>query len=387
MGESRQAVLSRQKIPILDAFRFIASVLVVFVHYEVIFGSPVIYGTFATTAVSWFFVVSGFILSYTYPSLDTRQDYRRFYLHRLIRIYPVYFLAIIVSALFVSLNYAAMGDSFFPEVHRPLELIHDLPQQKDPAFFLTATLRHLVFAQSVGSIETLKLVFNGPLWSIVLEMYFYLAFPLLLLLIKPLNSIGKVIAAFIVGYFLQLLLIQMYLPEAETYNVINLNVPVYTNPLIRGIEFLFGMLLYKAFTFSVPSESASSPNWLPTILTVGLYVVVVMLVHDRIPYEYSSFFLVVPFVTLMIYALLRVRWLPADNIVQFCTMLGGLSYVLYSFHWPFMEIIQFYNLLPQFSSLLLHLALLMGSLLAASYAIYKIIESPVRKALYRKSDR
>ena len=360
--------------------------LVVFVHYEVIFGQAVIYGSFATTAVSWFFVVSGFILSYTYPSLDSAKDYRRFYHHRLIRIYPIYCLRIIVSSLFVSLNYAAMGEGFFAEVNRPFELMHDLPEQKDSAFFLISTLRHLVFAQSVGGVETLKLVFNGPLWSIVLEMYFYLAFPLLLLLIKPLNSLGKVIAAFIVGYILQLLLIQLYLPEAERFDVINLNVPVYTNPLIRGIEFLFGMLLYRAFTFTEVSRNATKTNWIPTLVSVALYILVVMYVHDNIPYQYRSFFLVVPFVTLMIFTLLKLHWHPAENIVRCCTMLGGLSYVLYSFHWPLMEIIQFYNLLPELDSLPLQLSLLMSVLLIVSYLIYKFLETPVRRALYRKVD-
>ncbi|HAC87128.1 MAG TPA: hypothetical protein DCF95_04205, partial [Gammaproteobacteria bacterium] len=296
--------LSHKKIPVLDAFRFFASVLVVLVHYEVIFGESVVYGTFATTAVSWFFIVSGFILSYTYPSLDSLQDYRRFYLHRIIRIYPVYFLAVVVSSLFVSLNYLAIGDEFFSEVNRPFELIHDLPEQKEAAFFTLATLRHLVFAQSVGSVETFKLVFNGPLWSIVLEIYFYLAFPLLLLMIKPLNTMTRIIVAFIMGYLLQLLLIQVNLPEAESYDVINLNVPVYTNPFIRGIEFIFGMLLYKVFTFWDLQKIVGRSNWTPTILTVLLYVIVVIYVHDNIPYQYSSFFLVVPFVTIMIYALL-----------------------------------------------------------------------------------
>ncbi|MDP6536816.1 MAG: hypothetical protein QGG02_10900 [Gammaproteobacteria bacterium] len=88
--------------------------------------------------------------------------------------------------------------------------MHDLPEQKDSAFFLTSSLRHLVFAQSVGAVETLKLVFNGPLWSIVLEMYFYLAFPLLLLLIKPLNSLGKIIAAFIVGFIMLIIAFNGY---------------------------------------------------------------------------------------------------------------------------------------------------------------------------------
>ena len=379
--------LSHKKIPVLDAFRFFASVLVVLVHYEVIFGESVVYGTFATTAVSWFFIVSGFILSYTYPSLDSLQDYRRFYLHRIIRIYPVYFLAVVVSSLFVSLNYLAIGDEFFSEVNRPFELIHDLPEQKEAAFFTLATLRHLVFAQSVGSVETFKLVFNGPLWSIVLEIYFYLAFPLLLLMIKPLNTMTRIIVAFIMGYLLQLLLIQVNLPEAESYDVINLNVPVYTNPFIRGIEFIFGMLLYKVFTFWDLRKVVGRLNWTPTIMTVLLYVIVVIYVHDNIPYQYSSFFLVVPFVTIMIYALLRLQWHPANHIVRYCTTLGGISYVLYSFHWPLMEIIQFYNLLPRMSSQFMQPVLVMLVLLVVSYLIYRFVEAPIRRVLYRKADQ
>ena len=379
--------LSHKKIPVLDAFRFFASVLVVLVHYEVIFGESVVYGTFATTAVSWFFIVSGFILSYTYPSLDSLQDYRRFYLHRIIRIYPVYFLAVVVSSLFVSLNYLAIGDEFFSEVNRPFELIHDLPEQKETAFFTLATLRHLVFAQSVGSVETFKLVFNGPLWSIVLEIYFYLAFPLLLLMIKPLNTMTMIIVAFIMGYLLQLLLIQVNLPEAESYDVINLNVPVYTNPFIRGIEFIFGMLLYKVFTFWDLQKIVGRSNWTPTILTVLLYVIVVIYVHDNIPYQYSSFFLVVPFVTIMIYALLRLQWHPANHIVRYCTTLGGISYVLYSFHWPLMEIIRFYNLLPRMSFQFMQPVLVMLALLVVSYLIYRFVETPIRRVLYRKADQ
>jgi peptidoglycan/LPS O-acetylase OafA/YrhL len=299
----------------------------------------------------------------------------------------VYFLAVVVSSLFVSLNYLAIGDEFFSEVNRPFELIHDLPEQKEAAFFTLATLRHLVFAQSVGSVETFKLVFNGPLWSIVLEIYFYLAFPLLLLMIKPLNTMTRIIVAFIMGYLLQLWLIQVNLPEAESYDVINLNVPVYTNPFIRGIEFIFGMLLYKVFTFWDLQKIVGRSNWTPTILTVLLYVIVVIYVHDNIPYQYSSFFLVVPFVTIMIYALLRLQWHPANYIVRYCTILGGISYVLYSFHWPLMEIIRFYNLLPRMSFQFMQPVLVMLALLVVSYLIYRFVETPIRRVLYRKADQ
>ena len=171
---------NKQIIPVLDMFRLVAALFVVLVHYEIIFGRFVIYGSLGTTALSWFFVLSGFIIAYNYPSLDTAADYKKFYAHRFIRIYPVYFLAVLVSALLVAIGYNTMGDQFFTEVRRPFEISYDLPEQLDNGFWTHATLRHFSFTQSISSIETLKLVFNGPLWSLVLEIYFYLAFPIFL---------------------------------------------------------------------------------------------------------------------------------------------------------------------------------------------------------------
>ncbi|CAN0541271.1 unnamed protein product, partial [Scytosiphon promiscuus] len=150
---------NKEKIPILDAMRLVAALIVVMVHYELIFGHFVVYGTLATSALSWFFVLSGFILSYTYPSLEGSSAYRRFYLHRVVRILPVYLLAVITSSLFVSSAYLSMGDAFFAEVNRPFELRYDLPQPLDLQFWIMATLRHLTFTQSVSSIEPLNLVF------------------------------------------------------------------------------------------------------------------------------------------------------------------------------------------------------------------------------------
>ena len=376
--------LSKQKIPILDGFRFLSSSLVVLAHYEIIFGQFLIYGAFATTAVSWFFVVSGFILSYTYPSLDSPADYRRFYLHRVIRIYPVYALAVLVSAIFVIWGYSVGGESFFAEVRRPFEISYDLPEQKENGFWFMASLRHLSFTQSISSIETLKLVFNGPLWSLVLEVYFYILFPLLLLLLKPINSLPRVIAAFLVGYALQFILIQNYLPQADQYNVMNLNVPVYTNPFIRGIEFVFGILLYKAFALSPAPDPGAKTKVGPLLLTLLAYLLVVIVGENYVPYQYSAFFITVPFITVMVYALLRMHWYPEEKAIRFFTLLGGLSYVLYCFHWPLMEMIQYFNLLPNSLPYPIHALLLLTLLLLVSYGIYRFIETPIRRVLYRR---
>ncbi len=377
------ATANNQKLPILDAFRFIAAVLVVLVHYELVFGKFVIYGAFATTAVSWFFVVSGFILSYTYPTLESRAELTRFYLHRVIRIYPVYALAVITSVIFVVWGYGNLGEEFFSAVNRPEPLIHDLPEIKEVRFWIGATWRHLVFAQSLNPIETLKFLFNGPLWSLVLEMYFYLAFPLLLLLIRPINSLTRVVGALVGGYVVQFALIQLNLPDAEILDITNLNVPVYTNPLIRGFEFLFGMLLYKAFVITSSNTESRFLKPVPSGIAILAYVAVIHFASVYTPYQYHAFFIELPFVVAMVYALLKMDWYPGQRAVRICTVLGGMSYVLYCFHWPVMEITRYSELLAPSLPYPMHITLLMVGLLLFSYLIYRFVESPIRGLLYR----
>ena len=108
--------------------RFVAALTVMLVHYELIMGHFVLYGTASTSALSWFFVLSGFILSYTYPTVQGSATYKRYYLHRVIRIFPVYLLAVLLSSLFVSTAYLNVGEAFFTEVNRPFVLRYDLPE-------------------------------------------------------------------------------------------------------------------------------------------------------------------------------------------------------------------------------------------------------------------
>ena len=374
----------KQILPILDLFRLFAALLVVLVHYEIIFGQFVVYGSLGTTALSWFFILSGFIITYSYPDFDSFCDLKRFYVHRFIRIYPVYFLAVLVSAIFVSGGVTALGDQFFEQVRRPFEISYDLPQVKDSEFWAISALRHLTFTQSLSSVETLKLVFNGPLWSLVLEVYFYLAFPLLLILLKPMKSLSRIAIALIFGYVLQFLLIQYFLPDVESFNVMNLNVPIYTNPAIRGLEFVFGMLLYKAFALLPSITREEKHTSTPLFMAIFGYLVINAVGENFIPYQYSMFFSAVPVVALLVFILARTHWYPVGIGNKLCLWAGGISYVLYCFHWPLMEMIRFWNLVPQSIAFPYHLITLILFLLLVSHLIYRWIETPIRRLLYRK---
>ncbi len=372
-----------RKIPVLDVFRFVGAVIVVCVHYELIFGQFIVWGALGTTALSWFFMVSGFVLSYVYPTLRGWTDTKQFYKFRIIRIYPAYAFAILVSSSFVWLSYRAVGEVFFAEVQRPFQITYDLPAVKDTSFFFIATIRHLLFTQSISSIETYKLLFNGPLWSLVLEAYFYLCFPLFLILLKNVNTYRRVFAVFIAGYVMQFGLIAFFLPEAEYYDLATLNVPVYTNPVIRFVEFVFGMLIYKLFALNGIDKDKGRVDLLPLLASIFVYLFFIWFGENYVPYQYSSFFVVIPAVAVMVYCMLNLQWYPTGRTLKFCELLGGLSYVIYCLHWPYMEMVQYFNLLPESWPYQLHLPVLTGILIGLSYLVYRFLEFPLRRKMYK----
>lgn len=374
---------NKQLIPILDVYRLLGALIVVLVHYELIFGHFVIFGTIGTTALSWFFIVSGFILSYNYPALNSWNACKVFYAHRLVRIYPTYFLAIAFSSCFMTLVYSNIGENFFTEVHRAQVLTYDLPEEKSTWFFIWATLRHMTFTQSISSIETLKYLFNGPLWSLVLEMYFYLFYPLFLMMLRSINTRQRIFVAFFVGYFFQFALIQLFLPEAESYDLGNLNVPVYTNPLVRCAEFISGMLLFRLFLTMKETDHDAKTKTISVILATAAYVGISYLAYKYMPYQYSVFFTSIPILTYLVHTLVHMNWQPGEATLKFCGVLGGVSYVLYCFHWPLLEFIQYFDLLPNTLSFSTHLLFTCAILLMISYIIYQFVETPIRKVLGR----
>ncbi|GJM13910.1 MAG: acyltransferase [Pseudohongiella sp.] len=372
-----------RKIPVLDVFRFVGAVIVVFVHYELIFGQFIVWGALGTTALSWFFMVSGFVLSYVYPSLQGWAATKQFYKFRIIRIYPAYAFAIFVSSTFVWLSYLAVGEAFFVEAHRPFQITYDLPEVKDTSFFLIATIRHYLFTQSISSIETLKLLFNGPLWSLVLEAYFYLCFPLFLILLRKVTTYKRVLAVFIAGYVMQFFLIAYFLPEAEYYDLATLNVPVYTNPVIRFVEFVFGMLIYRLFALAGIDKDKGKVNLLPLVIAILVYLGVIWFGENYVPYQYSSFFVAIPAVAVLVYCMLNLQWYPTGGTLKFCELLGGLSYVIYCLHWPYMEMVQYFNLLPESWPYQIHLPVLAAILIGISYLVYRFLEFPLRRKMYK----
>lgn len=109
--------------------------------------------------VSFFFVLSGFILAYSYSGrLRLPQDQRDFWGARVARILPAYFLAFLIYSPFA--------------IYSVMISVNPLSSAMNS---LTIASFQLTLTQAW--IPKAALAWNSPAWSLSIEAFFYLLFP------------------------------------------------------------------------------------------------------------------------------------------------------------------------------------------------------------------
>lgn len=150
----------------LNALRFIAAMLVVLHHGETIRKKNELVnfqwlGLFQNggNAVTFFFVLSGFLITYLLLRENNKRDrisIRNFYLKRVLRIWPLYFLLVVVGTIILPLAIKSIGATY--------EMPYTLSQTWYYFVFFVPGL--VTFYFGTGLLD--------PLWSIGVEEVFYL---------------------------------------------------------------------------------------------------------------------------------------------------------------------------------------------------------------------
>lgn len=146
----------RQQLLPLTSLRFFAAMMIVLHHAHGKFGlgNPTFPGYAMDQGVSFFFVLSGFILTYVYPSLDTWSERKRFITLRIARIWPAHVCALVLLILLFLPKSIQFPDSkHYGILAMNIGMLHSWIPFKD--FFFS---------------------FNSPSWSISTELFFYLSF-------------------------------------------------------------------------------------------------------------------------------------------------------------------------------------------------------------------
>lgn len=218
----------------LTGLRFIAA-LAVFIHHVMgRFGTEKVHLPLGSYAVSFFFVLSGFILTYVYHDRLKLKDVKRFYFTRWARIWPLHFVCLGLVFCVTGIAYIKSRPDFGMQFFAVICLVQSWIPNTDWVFAV-----------------------NGVSWSISVEMFFYLMFPLFLLG-------GQ--RQFWFKYVGLLALMAILLPIINSYSTLESLAHIdfvrigHCNPLLRLPEFCTGMAVGYLFLNRAQSAAADRPR-------------------------------------------------------------------------------------------------------------------------------
>ena len=365
----------RPRLPALTSLRFFAALHVLLFHMQAmgaVFG-PTWFRDLSSigyVGVSFFFVLSGFILVYTYAGRSLNA--RNFWGARFARVYPAYAFALLLTAPFF-----IFAARHFAEIKVPF-MAFEAAHVK-----LAAALEVLLLQAWV---PPAALSWNPVGWSLSVEAFFYLLFPLLLTRYSRFSP-KQLLALLSVCWLMSSAISGSYLwfkPDGIVHGDAN----VYTSwmgavkffPLARLPEFLMGMAAGFLFLGRRGNQRLALP-------LVGAGVTAIALVaafSSRIPYALIHTALLAPAFAAIVYGVaLRPNWLSMLENRMF-VLFGDASYSMYLIHsnivFSFFHTAKGEVRNASFGGLALCLVIVLG----ISLLIYRFIEEPARRKLRPK---
>ncbi len=313
------------RLPVLNALtsvRFFAALHVALYHLVRPFSR---WGILAAamgagySGVSFFFFLSGFILTYSHAAEyeAARGSFKKFFVARFARIYPIYFVTMIVAGVV----YAAQFRS----------PVHIIAYVADLLLLQSWSMRMINF-------------FNTNAWTLSCEAFFYLVFPFILMAIRPktyARAIAWVAAFFALAMAAPLAVMKLY-PEpawTEAFARVTGDGAVFTVsrlPILALPEFLAGVSVGWLFLRFKPTQKTAA-----LLAPLGVVLLAIaLLAADRLPYIALHNGLLIPIYTIIVLGLSQTNWLTRLLSGRILILLGEASYAFYLIHSIFNSLAQ-----------------------------------------------
>jgi peptidoglycan/LPS O-acetylase OafA/YrhL len=323
----------KEMLPALTGLRCFAALNIVFFH----FSNPKWFGPFAPivdngyTSVSFFLLMSGYILAYNYAdrAATGQLNTRGFWIARFSRLYPVYLFALLLS----------LG-----------MLVSEWGARSHGQFALGMVLTPLLLQ---GWHPMLATFWNTPAWTMCTEAFFYLIFPVVILWKRPKRIwplLGVMGGLWVLGMVLPSLYMWLH-PDGDPHP------GRYTDGFwIRALKFsppphlpsfLFGIALADLDAM-IPRA-----NWRRLLFGLlgmaGLYAI--LYYGDHMPYPLMHDGLLMPLFGLAILGLAGQNLIAQFFGFSVFATIGRASYCLYILHFNLWNLIHDSHILDK-----LHLA-------------------------------
>lgn len=245
----------QKRLPSLTGMRFIAALFVFLAHIAIenLWDDPEVNESMTLTVnrlgwvgVGFFFILSGFVLTWSARPKDT---VRAFWRRRLMKVYPNHLVTLVIGALLLLWTGQALN--------------------------LGNTVPGALLIQSWFPSPNVFSSTNRPAWSLACEALFYLSFPLLhrLILRIPRNRLWAWTAGVLAAVVLVPVCVQLFVPDRPLAPWADIPLRhfyvVYNLPPVRMLDFTLGILLARL---------VRTGKWLPVRLSAAIPLLGVSLV-------------------------------------------------------------------------------------------------------------
>jgi peptidoglycan/LPS O-acetylase OafA/YrhL len=332
-------------------------------------------------AVSFFFVLSGFILTHVYARrLQQWSDVKRFWVTRWARIWPLHLVCLLIAIVVY---------------YSPQVVINRIGE------FGPKLLANVALLQSWVPNYHWGFSFNGVSWSISDEMFFYAVFPLFLLL--GARRFGFAYLGVLAAMVLALAAIRSLSQDPRWPPSVDVTAIVHLNPAMRLLEFLTGMAVGRWFVAGPWPRRAwnAVTSTILEVLVIGLLAAAwYFLLNYRSLHAVSRswagpvvssalvFSGYTPFFAAIIFVFASSRGLLARFFSnRLLVYLGEISFSLYMIHAIVIHLLNSYFRTAMATSPLA--AVISVSLLSisASIILFHLVETPAKSALLKWYDR
>ena len=376
-------VCSKPHFELLDGLRGVAAILVVFYHiFEGLAFAAATNGVgdgLITTlnhghiAVDFFFILSGFVISYAYDDRWGKMSTWQFFKRRLVRLHPMLVMGAVIGAL----AFAFVGFGKWDGTVAPVEWV------------MTAMLLTMFMIPAVpgvpyevrGNGEMFPL--NGPAWSLFFE---YLGNIIYALVIRRLSTRMVAVLAAVLGC----LHAWFFVGNVSGYDMVGVGWTIdeinFWGGLVRMLfPFTVGVLLARTFR----PRKMKGAFWVCSAMLVVLFSVPYISPLKNMDISVNSLYEVVCITVVFPF----VVWLGACGVsssgvvTRMNRILGDLSYPLYIVHYPIMYVFYAWLIEKKYYTLqdcwsVATLVVILSIMLAL--LCMKLYDEPVRRWLARQ---
>lgn len=310
----------------LNFFRAVSGFGVCISHYFFYMNNIVFFEFLSFLFVEFFFILSGYVLTPQLLKINTKENLKIFWYRRWIRTLPLFILCLI--------TFSFLFNKFDED-----------------------TIKYLFLIQNIYP-NFLNTDYISILWSLSIEEYFYILFPLLLFFLKRINIL-KISLILIVFYFFLNLVCSFNFQTSE----------LRTNTFLRLDSIAYGIVLFFTIKRNIKINNK--------FIFVTLFFLLVYFFKNFLNKNFSDIETFLYILSLKVFSFYCCFiFIKKENLFLNYEKLGKILanqvYSAYLFHLLFIYLLKSYSL-NMYTSFIIYIALL----LLFTFCIYNFFEKPL----------